>query len=504
MRLRERTAATALVLSAVLAGGAAFAEPVTITFLHTNDVYEISPKDGKGGLGPLKTLLDRERAANPNTITTFGGDLISPSLMSGVTKGAQMIDLYNDLGTDVAVAGNHEFDFGPEVAAQRMGESKFPWLAANVLGKDGNVLKPMQGTALIEKGGYKIGFLGLLTADTIDLSSPGYETRFAPVPAAAAAAVEALKGQGADLIVALTHQDLADDRLLLQSVPGIDIALGGHDHDAITFYEGGKLLVKAGSDAHFLAAVDITLDRVMKKDKEVVVWAPGWRFVPTAGVTPEPTIQAKIDGYNAKLDAELGQPVGTTAVALDSTRESVRTRESNMGNLIADAIRETVGADVAIVNGGGIRGDKVYDAGTTLTRKDVLSELPFGNVTVLLEINGADLLAALENGVSQVEDKAGRFPQVSGMTYTYDAARPAGSRIVKVEIGGAPLDPAKVYKLAANDYIFGGGDGYAPLTRTIALIDPSGAKLMASQVMDWIAAKGSVAPAVEGRITRLN
>ena len=147
MRMLGRTAATALVLSAVLAGGAAFAEPVTITFLHTNDVYEISPKDGKGGLGPLKTLLDRERAANPNTITTFGGDLISPSLMSGVTKGAQMIDLYNDLGTDVAVAGNHEFDFGPEVAAQRMGESKFPWLAANVLGKDGNVLAPMQGTA---------------------------------------------------------------------------------------------------------------------------------------------------------------------------------------------------------------------------------------------------------------------------------------------------------------------------------------------------------------------
>jgi 2',3'-cyclic-nucleotide 2'-phosphodiesterase (5'-nucleotidase family) len=504
MSLSQRLRAVTLGAALGLLPALALAEPVTLTFLHTNDVYEISPKGGRGGLAELKTLLDQERARNPNVIVTFGGDLISPSVMSGLTQGAQMVDLYNALGTEVAVPGNHEFDFGLDVMQTRLGESTFPWLGTNVLGPDGKILPPFGSTLMMEKGGFKIGFLGLLTPETEELSSPGAEVGFAPAMATAEAAAAALREQGADLVVALTHQDLADDRLLLQGVKGVDIVLGGHDHDPITFLEGGKLLIKAGYDAHFLAAVDITLDRVKRGEREVVVWSPGWRYLPTAGVAPEPGIQAKVDAYNAKLDEELMVAVGTTAVLLDSTRETVRTKESNVGNLIADAIRESVGADVAIANGGGIRGDRTYDAGTTLTRKDILSELPFGNVTVLIELSGADLLAALENGVSQVEDKAGRFPQVSGMRFTWDAARPAGSRIVKVEVGGAPLDPAKIYKVATNDYVYGGGDGYAALSKGNALIDASGGKLMASMVIDWIAAKGEVAPAVEGRITRLN
>jgi 5'-nucleotidase/UDP-sugar diphosphatase len=123
---------------------------------------------------------------------------------------------------------------------------------------------------------------------------------------------------------------------------------------------------------------------------------------------------------------------------------------------------------------------------------------------VLIELSGADLLAALENGVSQVEDTAGRFPQVSGMSYRYDASKPAGSRIVEVEVGGAPLEMGKIYKLATNDYVFGGGDGYAALTRGKPIIDAAGGTLMASMVMDYIAEQGEVAPQVEGRITRLN
>jgi 2',3'-cyclic-nucleotide 2'-phosphodiesterase (5'-nucleotidase family) len=386
----------------------------------------------------------------------------------------------------------------------RLGESTFPWLGTNVLGPDGKILPPFGSTLVIEKGGFKIGFLGLLTPETEELSTPGPEVGFAPFMDVAREAAAALKEQGADLVVALTHLDLADDRRLLQEVRAVDIVLGGHDHDPITFFEGGKLLIKAGYDAHFLAAVDITLDRVKRGEQEVVVWSPGWRYLPTAGVAPEPAIQAKIDAYNAKLDAELLVAVGTTTVALDSTRETVRTKESNVGNLIADAIRESVGADVAIANGGGIRGDRTYDPGTTLTRKDILTELPFGNVTVLVELSGADLLAALENGVSQVEDKAGRFPQVSGMSFTYDMARPTGSRIVSARVGDAELDPSRTYRLATNDYVLGGGDGYASLAKGRALIDASGGKLMASMVIDWIAAKGEVAPAVEGRITRLN
>lgn len=452
----------------------------------------------------MATLLKAERAGAEHSITTFGGDLISPSVLSGLTQGAQMVELYNLLGTGVAVLGNHEFDFGPEVAKARIEESDFPWLGTNVLGQGG---KPAVGTVdlhLMDLAGYKIGFFGILAPETDVLSSPGPGITIAPTIASATAAVERLKEQGAELIIGLTHDDIADDRALASSVAGIDLILGGHDHEPITFLEGGTLIVKAGYDAHYLAAVDLVVDRVMKRDEEVVQVIPSWRYLSTAGVAPDPEIKAVVDRYEAELDQQLNVPVGTTTVALDSQRSTVRTTESNFGNLIADAIREAVGADVAIANGGGIRGDRTYDAGTVLTRKDILGELPFGNVTVLIELSGADLLAALENGVSEVEDKAGRFPQVSGMTYSYDASRPAGSRIVEVEVAGEPLNMGQTYKLATNDYIFGGGDGYAALTRGKALIDAAGGTLMASMVMDYIAKKGEVAPAVEGRITRLN
>jgi 2',3'-cyclic-nucleotide 2'-phosphodiesterase (5'-nucleotidase family) len=182
----------------------------------------------------------------------------------------------------------------------------------------------------------------------------------------------------------------------------------------------------------------------------------------------------------------------------------VRTGESNFGNLVADAMRAGVGAEVALTNGGGIRGDRTYEPGTVLTRKDILTELPFGNVTVLIELSGADLLAALENGVADVENKAGRFPHVSGMSVIFDPSKPAGSRIVEVKVGGQPLDLGRIYRVATNEYVQAGGDGYDALARGKALIDGSGATLMASMVMAYIEQQREVAPAVEVRIKRAN
>jgi 5'-nucleotidase / UDP-sugar diphosphatase len=171
-----------------------------------------------------------------------------------------------------------------------------------------------------------------------------------------------------------------------------------------------------------------------------------------------------------------------------------------MGNLIADALREALQADVALVNGGGIRGNRLYEAGTPLTRRDILQEMPFGNPGVLVELSGADLLAALENGVSQVENKAGRFPQVSGLRLTYNPGKPAGSRVLDVQVGGKALDRTATYRVATNDFLLKGGDGYSSLSKGKVLIDASGGSLMATTVMHYITTKGSVAPQVEGRI----
>jgi 5'-nucleotidase/UDP-sugar diphosphatase len=489
---------------ALLLAAAALAEPATITLLHANDLYEIAPVEGQGGLAELATLLKQERARSAHSLTTFGGDLISPSVLSGLTKGAQMIDLLNRLGVDIAVLGNHEFDYGPLLLAERIEGSRFTWLGTNVLGPDGKPAAGTVATKVIEVAGYRIGFFGLLTPETEVLSSPGTGISFTPVAEAAAAASRELRAAGADLIVALTHEDLADDRALARRVKGIDVILGGHDHDPMTIYEGGTLIAKAGHDAYYLAAIDLRLDRVEKRGKKVLEVLPSWRYLSTAGMAPDPEIRQVVDRYQAELDQELSQPVGTTTVLLDTRRATVRVAESNFGDLVADAMRASVKAEVALTNGGGIRGDRTYEPGSVLTRKDMLRELPFGNVVMLIELSGADLLAALENGVSEVEDAAGRFPQISGMSFSYDPAKPAGSRVTDVKIGGAPLEPARIYKVATNEYIFGGGDGYAALGRGKPLIDASAARLLASTVIDAIAAQGKIAPKTDGRITRLN
>jgi len=155
---------------------------------------------------------------------------------------------------------------------------------------------------------------------------------------------------------------------------------------------------------------------------------------------------------------------------------------------------------VAVTNGGGIRGDRTYAPGTTLTRKDMLTELPFGNVTVLLDMSGADLRAALNEGVSLVEDVAGRFPQVSGLSFVFDPKRPRGNRVLQVTIGGKPPAAAVTYRLATNEYMMAGGDGYASLKKGRPIIDASGGPLMANVVMDYITARSTVSPTVEGRI----
>ncbi len=495
-----------IVLLRVLAGVlvatsvAAWAEPATITFLHVNDVSEYESKRGIGGVAPLMTLLRRERAASGNTITTFGGDLFSPSLMSALTKGAHMVEMMNAIGVDIAVAGNHEYDFGPEAAARNFAASAFPWLGTNVLDRDGRVADGLVASRIIERGGFRIGFFGLVTPETDILSSPGEDIAFAPILATARNAVASLEAEGADVIVALTHLDLIDEWELADNVRGIHLILGGHDHLPIAFKRGGTAILQAGHNAHYLGIVDLRLQWAERRGKKRLSVLPEWRLVTTAGVAPDPDVQPLVDRRNATLDEELNVVIGTTAVELDTRRSRVRSRETRFGNLVAEAMRRGVGAEIGLTNGGGIRGDRTYAVGAELTRKDVLGELPFGNTVVLMELSGADLLAALENGVSRVEDWAGRFPQIAGLRLVYDPGAPAGSRVVEVEVDGAPLDAAKVYTVATNDYMAGGGDGYAALGNGRQLIDAAGATLMATMVMDYVEATGEVAPAVDGRI----
>lgn len=503
---RRPLLASVLALLAAFALGAvqpgAAQEPTRITFLHTNDNYEIVPTRGWGGFAQLMTLLKRERAAAPNSIvTTFGGDLLSPSIMSGFHKGAQMIELMNAVGIDVAVPGNHEFDFGPDVFAQRVKESKFTWIASN-LTRHGRPFDGVADTLVRTYAGVKVGFFGLVTPETARASSPGPSVAFAPWKETAVRAVKALQDQGADVIVALTHLDFAEDRELAGSVPGISLILGGHDHDPMTMLEGNTLIFKAGADARYLGVIDLFVTRrgATSSTAATVDVVKAWRMVPVRGLTPDAETAALVKRYTDQLESELSVEIGTTAKPLDSRRLVVREAEAAIGDLIADAIRDATGAEVGLMNGGGIRGDRVYPAGTKLTRRDALTELPFNNITVMIELKGSDLLLALENGVSRIADRGGRFPQVSGLRFAYDPAKPAMQRVLEVTVNGQKLDSERSYKVATIDFLLGGGDGYSMLSRGTPLIDAENGQLTSAQLMAYIAKLKTVDIAPDGRI----
>ncbi|MGA1855899.1 5'-nucleotidase C-terminal domain-containing protein [Azospirillum sp. 11R-A] len=499
----SRTRLVAAPLFAIMLGAAlpAWAQSGTLTFLHVNDVYEIAPVKGQGGFGPLMTLLKRERAAAPDAITTVGGDFLSPSLLSGTTRGEQMIALFNAIGVDAVTFGNHEFDFGPDLLKQRMAESKFPWIGTNVRAADGSAFASTVPSWTRTIDGITVGFLGLITPDTARLSSAGPSLDFPPVLETAAATVKELRAKGASVVVALTHLTIEEDRELASKVKGIDLILGGHDHDPISFYEGSTLILKAGHDAQYLGVVKLAVEtKDADKGPATTTVPTEWRFVTTAGVAPDPEVETVVEGYTKRLDSDLAAVIGTTTTELDSRKDVVRSREASMGNLIADALRDTLKADVAITNGGGIRADALHPAGSRLTRKDIFAELPFGNVGVLVDMSGQDLISTLEHGVSKVEEKAGRFPQVSGLTMTYDPKAPAGRRVTSILVGGKPVDPQATYRVATNDYMLKGGDGYAAFPRSKVIVDASGAVLLATIVMNYVEAKKTVAPTVDGRI----
>lgn len=482
---------TGAALVATMGAALAQASSVTLTFVSTNDIDQMSANgDGRGGVAKLAAVLEAQRAENPNTFLIHAGDTISPCLLCGFDGGAHMIALFNELEPAAFVPGNHEFDFGPETYLERAGEATFPILAANLRGADGEELPNHADSRMIEVDGVQIGIYGLTFGNSAQVSSPG-DLQFADELETAAAQSAALREAGADIVVAVAHTGMADDLAIYYD--GLaDILFTGHDHDLRVMYDGRRAMVESSANAHFTVVTHVDVSLNVDGDRRTVTWRPRFEIVDTADVEPDATIAALVQDYEDALSTELDVEIGTTAIELDSRRASVRSMETAIGNVITDAMREATGADLALTNGGGIRADRTYDAGATLTRRDVFSELPFGNTTVLATITGADLQAALEHGYARLPEPSGAFAQISGLTVEVDPSQPAGSRVVSVMVGDAPLDPAATYRIATNDFLLRGGDGYGMLDNGETLIDGAAGTLMASQVIDYIAANGGV------------
>ncbi|MEH3145783.1 MAG: bifunctional UDP-sugar hydrolase/5'-nucleotidase [Methylobacterium frigidaeris] len=454
------------------------------TLVLVNDIYRMGTEDGRGGFPKLAAIVKAERARGVPVLVCHAGDTLSPSLLSGFDKGRHIIELTNMIRPDVFVPGNHEFDFGQAVFRQRMAEANFPVFAANLRQADGTPLPGLQDSAILTLGGLKVGIVGIALPETAGKSNSG-DWRFGPALDTLRRESERLRAAGAEMVVAVCHTDRATDDILVASRLA-DVVLSGHDHDLALRYDGRTVFAESGHDAEYVTAIEIHAETAGEGKTRRTTWTPRFRIHDSATIEPDPEVQAAVDRLGREFDGVLDQPLGRTETALDTRTGAVRQGESAFGDLVADAMRAATGASIALTNGGGIRGNRLYAPGTVLTTRDVMTELPFGNTTVLVAITGAQVRAALENGFWEVERPAGRFPQVSGLRVAVDAAAKPGHRVREVTVAGEALDPQRVYEVAANSFMFGGGNGYGVLAQGRTLIGGTDGTLVATTVADYI------------------
>lgn len=507
-------------------------EPVSVTIGSGNP----APAREFGGVARRKTLFDEIKTANPTQDILFldAGDVFQGTLYFNLYSGQADLFFYNGLGYHAVAVGNHEFDKGDQTLANFIAGAQFPVLSANISLKAGATsplaaLKVTGATTANGKlgdativtlpSGKKIGVFGLTAPDTPLLSSPSKDVVFHDdLNAIAQAQVDALKAAGAEVIVALTHIGYLADLDLAANVRGVNLIVGGHSHtplipDAQNTWPLGiariaaypqivkdpdskdVVIVQDWEWAKWVGNIVVGFDasgNISVISGEIdPVWADGITpsgraLLPDEGapIAPDAAFQNKIaTEFKPGVDALRAQQFAESAVLLDGARANVRSRETNLGNLITDALRRQIIVKpnfnprnlpiICITNGGGIRASIQIGR---VTVGNLLEVLPFGNTVATVILKGAGVKAALENGVSQVESGAGRFPQVAGLRYTWNPFVAANTRITAVEVATQnvmasaaaltyePLDPDKDYLVVTNNFMLTGGDGYSAFT----------------------------------------
>ncbi len=473
---------------------------VKVTLLQVNDVYQFLPVD-RGNAGGLARVLTKkkeiQKEENANTLFLMAGDTISPSVESIELFGAQMIDAWNAVGLDYATFGNHEFDFGPDKLRDRIKESKFGWIAANVIDvKTGRTFADVPPYVIREFNGVKVGIFGLVLPETKTTSKPGPDIVFRNPCETAKQMVSELHAQGAKVVVALTHLSMREDKEVARCAD-VDVIIGGHEHSLLESHAGNAPIFKMTSDARELGQIDLNISQTTGELESI-----DWKVIKIdKSITGDPEFAA-VERKYATLLSKLSKPVGTSKVNLNAKSAENRTQETNVGNLVADSFRKTLVADVGLMNGGSIRADALIPAGRIAVR-DVLSILPFGNRLVKIEVTGATLKAALEHGVSRTAPGAepGGFPQVSGIQFSFDATKDPGSRVTEVKVNGQPLNETRKYTVATSEFLAGGGDGYEMLKGSPVL---DRAPSDSDALKRMFAGGKPIAPKVEGRIKRLD
>ncbi|MBF2066097.1 MAG: 5'-nucleotidase C-terminal domain-containing protein [Calothrix sp. C42_A2020_038] len=498
----------------------------TLHILHTNDHHahleaiEFN-KDELGGIIRRKTLVDKIRSQSAATkeqvLLLDAGDIFQGTLYFNQYLGQADLYFYNDLGYNIATLGNHEFDRGEKVLADFISKAKFPLISANIeVDKTSPLANKIKPWTILQINREKVGVFGLTTEKTAVLSNPGNGVTFTDSIKAAKKAVAALNAQNVNKIIALTHIGINADQELARQVNGIDIIVGGHSHTPLGNMPGATVsypIIEKSPDGHkvlivtdwewgkYLGDIHVSFDN----KGEVISWK-GSPTPVSRDITPDLAFQKKLEQLAAPIKTLRQKIIGETTLTLDGERTKIRTQETNLGNLIADAILDKTRPDkaqVAIMNGGGIRSSIPVGS---ITVGKVLEVLPFGNTIARLDLTGAQLKEALENGVSKIENGEGRFPQVAGLRFAWNPKASVGYRILSIQVQNSdgnyqPLVANSIYRVVTNNFLLGGGDGYEIFKSGKNQIDTG--FLVADVVMDYITSRSPINQQVEKRIVQV-
>lgn len=511
----------------------------SLTILHFNDVYNVQEREKEpvGGAARFKTKLASLRELEP--LVMFSGDALNPSNISVITRGEHMVPVLNALGVDVAVYGNHDFDFGVEHLVELAQRMNFPWLMSNVHDKKtGKLLADGREKLVFTWKGRKIGVIGLVELDwfyTLSTIEPD-EIAYTDYVTAAKELVPQLIEEGCELIVALTHMRVPNDTRLAEEVPEIHLILGGHDHHYELTRVGQVTMLKSGSDFREFSQITVRFSSSSSsKERESPVsesTRPTFEIEKheiTSNIEPDEELQSVVDEYMALVEEGMNEEMGSVECDLEGRFCEIRTRETNLGNFITDIMRRDTRSDIALLNSGTLRSDTVHESGVFKMR-DLMAMLPMVDSLAVLELTGEQLLKALENGVSQYPSYEGRFPQVSGLSFTFDPSQPSGSRVISstVLVKAEQLKLDRVYRLVTKGYIASGKDGYDVFKEAKVVVSEDEGPILSAIVRNHFsmcsklqngrsndhvdgfnastvrlleADKGQINPQVEGRIT---
>jgi len=482
------------------------AQPVDLRILYLNDFHGFAEPyqaagnlEKLGGIAFLAAEANRLRQERP-TLLLSAGDMIQGNPWANLFEGKSTIEIMNRMEFSAMTTGNHEFDYGQDVLQKRIHDARFPFLAANIQGLTG-----IQSYVIKEIAGLKVAIIGLTTEDTPVTTHPKNVKglKFLPATETAKRTINELRNQS-DLVIVLSHLGLPADVQLAKTVTGIDLIVGGHSHTRVEkpMKIEDTLIVQAWEHGKVLGVLDLTI-----QDKKILHYDGRLSLIKPDKNKVAPLILEIVNGYQKQTDAILGEVMGIALVDLQG--KNSRFQETNLGNLIADILREETKADLAILNGGGIRSDILKG---DIRMKDLFAVLPFTNHPVILKVSGQDIKDIFEYGVSDPDQTGGRFPQVSGIIVSYNPAYPAGRKVTNIKIGNCDLCMDDYYTLTTNDFLAAGGDGYTVFkkimekedgstsSRRVILFD-SGREIR-DMVSDYIKGKKMISAKVEGRIRK--